>query len=66
MVWLSRIELGHGLKANFEVIRGAVAEGRMPSAGIVVGDVVADFELCFFQVGEVAAVEQLGFKAAPK
>ena len=38
----------------------------MASFGVVVGNVVADFKLGFGQVGEVTAVEQLGFEAAPK
>ena len=66
VVWLSRTALRHGLKVNFEVIRGAVVEGRMLSVGFVVGDVIADFTPCFFWVREMAAVEQFGFKAAPK
>jgi hypothetical protein len=38
----------------------------MSTFGVVVGDVVADFELGFGQAGEVAAVEQFSFEAAPE
>ena len=38
----------------------------MAGLGVVIGDVVADFELGLGQAGEVAAVGQFGFKAAPK
>ena len=38
----------------------------MPPLGVVLGDVVADFELGFGQAGEAAAVGQFGFEAAPK
>ena len=38
----------------------------MSAFGVVVSDVVADFELGFGQAGEVTAVEQLGFEAAPE
>nr|WP_231402867.1 hypothetical protein [Hymenobacter guriensis] len=51
---------------SFEVVWGKVAERRMPPLGVVVGDVVADSELGLGQAGEVAAVEQFGFEAAPK
>ena len=51
---------------DFEVVGGKKAERRMPPLGVVVGDVVADFELGFGQSGETAAVEQFGFEAAPK
>ena len=37
------------MKVCFEVVWGKIAEGRMPSFGVVVGDVVADFELGFGQ-----------------
>ena len=58
--------MGHCLDLGFEVVGGEVTERRMPPFGVVVGDVVADFELGFGQAGETAAVEQLGFEAAPK
>jgi len=51
---------------GFEVVGGEVTEGGMTSFGVVVGDVVADFEPGFGQAGEAAAVEQFGFEAAPK
>ena len=38
----------------------------MPPLGVVVGDVVADFELGFGQSGETAAVEQFGPEVALK
>jgi len=38
------------LKLRFEVVGGVVAKRRMPSLGVVVGDVVADFELGFGQL----------------
>ena len=51
---------------GFEVVGRLVAERRMTPFGVVIGDVVADFEPDFGQAGEVAAVEQFGFEAAPK
>jgi len=51
---------------GFEVVGGVVAEGRVASFGVVVGDVVADFKPGFGQAGEAAAVEQFGFEATPK
>jgi hypothetical protein len=38
----------------------------MAAFGVVIGDVVADFEPGFGQSRKAAAVEQFGFKAAPK
>ena len=38
----------------------------MPSLGVVIGDVVADFEPGFGQAGETAAVEQFGLATAPE
>ena len=38
----------------------------MAPLGVVIGDVVANFELGFGQPGEGAAIEQFGFEAAPK
>lgn len=38
----------------------------MTSLGVVISDVVADFELGFGQPGEAAAIEQLGLETAPK
>jgi hypothetical protein len=48
------------------VVGSLVAERRVTSFGVVVGDVVADFQLGFGQAGEAAAVEQFGVEAAPK
>ena len=38
----------------------------MSAFGVVIGDVVADFELGFGQARKAAAIEQFGFEAAPK
>jgi hypothetical protein len=54
------------LQLIFEVVGGKIAERGMPPLGVVVGDVVADFELGFGQAEEAAVVEQFGFEAAPK
>jgi hypothetical protein len=35
------------LNVGFEVVRGEVAEGRVPPFSIVIGDVVADFQARF-------------------
>ena len=43
-----------------------VTERRMTSLGVVISDVVADFQLGFGQPGKAAAVEQLGLETAPK
>jgi len=51
---------------GFEVIRGEVAESRVPPFSIVIGDVMADFQARFGEVAEAAAVEQFGLEAAPK
>jgi len=58
--------LGRGLEVGFEVVGRVVTERRMPPLGVVIGDVVADFELGFGQSRKTAAVEQLGLEAAPK
>ena len=50
---------------SFEVVGRLIAEDGMSAFSVVVGDVVADFEPGFGQAGEAAAVEQLGFEAAP-
>ena len=42
---------------GFEVVGSQVAQGGMPALGIVVGDVVADFELGLFQSGKATAIE---------
>ena len=54
------------MELGFKVVGRLIAERGMSALGIVVGDVVADFEPDFGQAGEVAAVEQLRFRAAPK
>ena len=41
-----------------------VEEGGVAVLGIVVGPVVADFEIGLCQAGEAVAVEQFGFEAA--
>ena len=58
--------MGRGSKVSFEVVGRLAKVRRGASFGVVVGDVVADFNLGFGQAGEVTAVEQLGFEAAPK
>nr|GFC35101.1 hypothetical protein [Tanacetum cinerariifolium] len=45
------------LKMGFEVIGGEVAEGRVPPFGIVIGEIVADFQARFGEVAEAAAGE---------
>nr|WP_245327885.1 hypothetical protein [Hymenobacter fodinae] len=52
------------MKVDFEVVGSKIAELRMPPFGVVVGDVVADFEFGFGQVGKPAAVEEFGLEAA--
>ena len=51
---------------GFEVIRGEIAEGRMPALGVVIGETMADFQPRFREIAEAAAGEQFGFEAAPK
>ena len=43
---------------GFEVVWGKVTEGGMTSFGIIVGHMVADFELGLGQSGKAATVEQ--------
>ena len=57
VVWLGRTELGRGLKLGFEVIGGEIAEGRMPALGVVIGEIMADFQPRFREIAEAAAVE---------
>jgi hypothetical protein len=40
---------------GFEVIRGEIAESRMPSFSVVIGEIVADFRARFAQIAEAAA-----------
>ncbi|WP_240635560.1 hypothetical protein [Hymenobacter rigui] len=42
---------------GFEVVGGKITKGGVASFGIVVGGVVANFELGFGQAGEAAAIE---------
>ena len=57
VVYLSRTELGRCLELCFEVVGRVVAERGMASLSVVVGDVVADFELGLGQSGKASAVE---------
>ena len=43
-----------------------IAEGGVPTLGVVLGEIMADFQSRFGQTGEAAPVEQVGFEAAPK
>jgi len=45
------------LKVGFEVIGGEIAEGRMPALGVVIGEVMADFQPRFREIAEAATVE---------
>ena len=54
------------MKMGFEVVGCLVAEPRRPPLGVVIGNVVADFQPDFGQAGEAASVEQFGLEAAPK
>jgi len=51
---------------GFEEIGGLIAEGGMLPFGIIIGQVVTNFQARFAQVGETAAVEQFGFEPTPK
>ena len=42
---------------GFEVVGREIAEGGMTPFGIVIGDVMTDFELGFGQAREAAAIE---------
>jgi hypothetical protein len=42
---------------DFEVVGGEVTERRTTSFSVVIGDMVADFELGFGQAREAASVE---------
>ena len=54
------------MKLGFDVVGGTATEGGVPTFGIVVSDVMADFEPGFGQAREMAAVEQFRLEAAPK
>ena len=54
------------MQVDFEMVRCLVTKRRMPSLGVVIGDVVADFERSLGQSMEDPTVEQLGFEATPK
>ena len=45
-----RTELGRGLKGGFEVIGSEIAEGRMPALGVVIGEIMADFQPRFREI----------------
>jgi hypothetical protein len=51
---------------GFEVVGCEVAEGRMPTFSIRIGGIMAAFQSGFGELGEAAAVEQLGLKSALK
>jgi hypothetical protein len=51
---------------GFEVVGREVAEGRMPTFGVVIGEIMADFQSGFGELSQTAAVEQFGFKSAPQ
>jgi hypothetical protein len=51
---------------GFKVVGREVAEGRLPAFGVVIGEIMAAFQSGFGELGEAAAVEQFGFKSAPK
>nr|WP_236943125.1 hypothetical protein [Hymenobacter sp. PAMC 26628] len=54
------------MKVDFGAFVGQVAKGRIATLGIVMGYVVADFALGFFQTEKTTTIEQFGFEAAPK
>ena len=54
------------MQMDFEVVGGQIAERRMPPLSVIMGDMVADFELGLDQSRGAAAVEQFGFEAASK
>ena len=54
------------MQLGFEVVGRVVPEGGMAPFGVIISDVVADFELGFGQPGKATAVEQFGLEAAPK
>ena len=66
MVQLYRTELGHGLKVGFEVVWSQAVESRVTLLRVVIGEIVTDFQACFAQVAEVAAVEQFDFEPTMK
>ena len=66
MVWLSRTDLGRGLKKGFEVVGRVAAERGMAPLSVVVDHLLANFQVAFGQAGKGAAVEQFGFEPLPK
>lgn len=54
------------MKVYFKVLWGKAAECSMPSLGIALGNVVADFELNFSHYKEATAIAQFSFEATPK
>ena len=59
--------MGRVSKVGFEVIGGEIAEAGMPPLqGVVISQIVADFQARFAQIDEATAVEQLGFEPTPK
>ena len=51
---------------GFEVVRRMVTVGGLAALSVVLGHVVADFELGLGQAEVAAAVEQFGFEPAPE
>lgn len=51
------------MKEGFEVVGRVITERRMTALGVVMSDVVVDFQLGFGQPREAAGVEQLGLFA---
>ena len=49
--------MGRCLKMSFEVVGGLVTQGGMTPFGVVIGEIVADFQPRFREIAEAAAVE---------
>ncbi len=64
-VELSRPELGRRVKMGFEVVGGELAAGGRPAFGVVISEIMADFQPRFRKVAAAAPVEQFGFEATP-
>ncbi len=45
------------MKMGFEVIRGLIVKARVTALGIIVGDIMRDFQSRFRQAMEAATVE---------
>ena len=54
------------MKVGFELVMGEIAKGRMSAFGVIIGEIMADFQARFAQTAEAAAVEYFNFEAAPK